>query len=82
MVGVGRPHDGEVRHHVHADPVISLVLEGDGVEDVAGRTRPVTAQDLLLTPAYALHGYRFGRSGRWFNMTTTDSARMTVPSTD
>jgi len=59
--------------HVHADPVISLVLEGDGVEDVAGRTRPVTAQDLLLTPAYALHGYRFGRSGRWFNMQLTDS---------
>jgi AraC family transcriptional regulator len=53
--------------------VISLVLEGDGVEDVAGRTRLVTAQDLLLTPSYALHGYRFGRSGRWFNMQLTDS---------
>src|SRR5215210_3385864 len=37
------------------------------------RTRLVTAQDLLLTPAYALHGYRFGRSGRWFNMQLTDS---------
>lgn len=59
--------------HVHAEPVISLVLEGDGVEDVAGRTRLVTAQDLLLTPAYALHGYRFARSGRWFNMQLTDS---------
>ena len=58
--------------HVHADPVISLVLEGDGVEDVAGRTRLVTSQDLLLTPAYALHGYRFARSGRWFNMQLTD----------
>jgi len=59
--------------HVHAEPVISLVLEGDGVEDVAGRTRLLTAQDLLLTPAYALHGYRFGRSGRWFNMQLTDA---------
>ena len=37
------------------------------------RTRLVTAQDMLLTPAYALHGYRFGRSGRWFNMQLTDS---------
>ena len=50
--------------HVHAEPVISLVLEGDGVEEVGGRTRLVTAQDLLLTPAYALQGHRFGRSGR------------------
>jgi AraC family transcriptional regulator len=59
--------------HVHADPVISLVLEGDGVEEVGDRTRLVTAQDLLLTPAYALHGYRFAHSGRWFNMQLTDS---------
>jgi len=59
--------------HVHAEPVISLVLEGDGVEEVGGRTRLLTAQDLLLTPAYALHGYRFGRSGRWFNMQLTDA---------
>jgi AraC family transcriptional regulator len=58
--------------HVHAEPVISLVLEGDGVEEVGGRTRLVTTQDLLLTPAYALHGYRFARSGRWFNMQLTD----------
>src|SRR4029453_1999788 len=59
--------------HVHAEPVIRLGTDGDGVEEVAGRTRLVTAQDLLLTPAYALHGYRFGRSGRWFNMQLTDS---------
>src|SRR6476469_10053478 len=44
--------------HVHADPVVSLVLDGDGAEEVGGRTRLVTAQDLLLTPAYAVHGYR------------------------
>src|SRR5690349_5615346 len=59
--------------HVHAEPVISLVLAGDGVEEVGDRTRLVTTQDLLLTPAYAPHGYRFGRSGRWFNMQLTDS---------
>jgi len=59
--------------HVHAEPVISLVLEGDGVEEVGGRTRLLTAHDLLMTPAYALHGYRFGHTGRWFNMQLTDS---------
>jgi hypothetical protein len=58
---------------VHAEPVISLVLEGDGVEEVGGRTRLLTAHDLLMTPAYALHGYRFGHTGRWFNMQLTDS---------
>jgi AraC family transcriptional regulator len=59
--------------HVHADPVVSLVLDGDGAEEVGGRTRLVTAQDLLLTPAYAVHGYRFSRAGRWFNMQLTDA---------
>jgi AraC family transcriptional regulator len=59
--------------HVHADPVISLVLEGDGSEEVGSRTRLLTAQDLLLTPAYAPHGYRFSTAGRWFNMQLTDA---------
>jgi AraC family transcriptional regulator len=58
--------------HVHADHVISLVLDGDGIEEVGGRARLVTVQDLLLTPAYAPHGYRFSRAGRWFNMQLTD----------
>jgi AraC-like DNA-binding protein len=59
--------------HVHAEPVISLVLDGEGAEEVGGRTRPITAQDMLLTPAYAPHGYRFGHSGRWFNMQLADA---------
>ena len=54
--------------HVHDDPVISLVLHGEATEEVGGRTRDFAAQDVLFTPAYALHGYRFRSPGRWFNM--------------
>ncbi|WP_310570757.1 AraC family transcriptional regulator [Gemmatimonas sp.] len=57
--------------HVHAEHVVSLVLDGDGIEEVGSRVRPLSAQDLLLTPAYAPHGYRFSRGGRWFNMQLT-----------
>ena len=65
--------------HVHDAPVISLVLEGDGQEEVGGRTRGVAAQDILLTPAFAPHGYRFGSRGRWFNIQLSDAwlARVT-----
>ena len=57
-----------IPRHVHVEPVVSLVLAGDGEEEVGTRTRAVGAQDLLFTPAYAPHGYRFGSPGRWFNM--------------
>jgi AraC family transcriptional regulator len=57
-----------IPRHVHAEPVITLVLAGDGVEEVGGRSRDVATQDLLFTPAFAPHGYRFGNPGRWFNM--------------
>src|SRR4051812_49342451 len=65
--------------HVHEAPVVGLVLEGAGVEEVRGRTRDVSAQDILFTPAYAPHGYRFGTRGRWFNIQLSDSwlARVT-----
>jgi AraC family transcriptional regulator len=65
--------------HVHDAPVISLVLEGEGQEEVGGRTRAVAAQDLLLTPSFAPHGYRFGSRGRWFNVQLSDAwlARVT-----
>jgi len=59
--------------HVHDSPVISLVLEGAGQEEVGGRTRPVAAQDILVTPSYAPHGYRFGSRGRWFNIQLSDA---------
>jgi AraC family transcriptional regulator len=59
--------------HVHDAPVISLVLEGAGQEEVGGRARAVTAQDILVTPSFAPHGYRFGSRGRWFNIQLSDS---------
>ena len=59
--------------HVHDAPVISLVLEGEGVEQVGTRTRAVAASDLLLTPSYAPHGYRFATRGRWFNIQLSDA---------
>ena len=37
--------------HVHAEPVLSLVLAGEGVEEVGSRTRALAAQDLLFTPS-------------------------------
>ena len=59
--------------HVHDAQVISLVLEGAGDEEVHGRTRGVAAQDILFTPSYAPHGYRFGSRGRWFNIQLSDA---------
>src|SRR5687768_3288707 len=59
--------------HVHDAPVVSLVLEGAGDEEVHGRTRGVAAQDILFTPSYAPHGYRFGSRGRWFNIQLSDA---------
>jgi AraC family transcriptional regulator len=59
--------------HVHDAPVISLVLEGAGQEEVSGRARAVTAQDILVTPSFAPHGYRFGSRGRWFNIQLSDA---------
>ena len=59
--------------HAHAEAVISLVLAGDGVDDGDKGTRPVGAQDVLFTPSYVPHGYRFGKSARWFNIQMADS---------
>jgi AraC family transcriptional regulator len=58
--------------HVHAEPVLSLVLAGEGVEEVGSRTRTLVAQDLLYTPSHAPHGYRFGIKGQWFNIQLSD----------
>ena len=58
--------------HVHAEPVLSLVLAGEGVEEVGSRTRALAAQDLLFTPSHAPHGYRFGVKGQWFNIQLSD----------
>ena len=67
--------------HVHDAPVISLVLEGAGQEEMGGRTRAVAAQDILVTPSFAPHGYRFGTRGRWFNIQLSDApAHLPAPS--
>ena len=58
--------------HVHAEPILSLVLAGEGVEEVGSQTRPLAAQDLLFTPSHAPHGYRFGVKGQWFNIQLSD----------
>ena len=58
--------------HVHAEAVISLVLDGDGVDDGRARPEPLGRQDILFTPSHAPHGYRFATNGRWFNIQVSD----------
>ena len=59
--------------HAHAEAAISLVLAGEGVDDGDNGTRRVGPNDFLFTPSYVPHGYRFGKSGRWFNIQLADS---------
>lgn len=59
--------------HVHAEAVITLVLDGDGVDDGGSATKPLGKQDILYTPSHAPHGYRFATKGRWFNIQVSDS---------
>ena len=59
--------------HVHDVMVVSLMLSGIATERVHEGTREIKAQDLIVTPAYALHSYQFRESGRWLNMQLSDS---------
>jgi AraC family transcriptional regulator len=59
--------------HVHDVAVISLVLSGGATEQVERGVREITARDLIVTPAFALHGYQFRQSGRWLNMQLSDA---------
>ena len=59
--------------HAHAEAAISLVLAGEGVDDGDNGTRRVAANDILFTPSFVPHGYRFGKSGRWFNIQLADA---------
>jgi len=65
--------DQVIDPHVHDVPVISLILRGAGTETVSEGARELAPQDLILTPAYALHAYRFREGGRWLNMQFSDS---------
>jgi len=64
--------DQVIPPHVHDVPVISLILRGAGTETVSDGARELAVQDLILTPAYALHAYRFREAGRWLNMQFSD----------
>jgi AraC family transcriptional regulator len=58
--------------HVHDAPVISLILRGVASEQISAGTQDIEAQDLILTPAFAPHGYRFREPGKWVNMQFSD----------
>jgi AraC-like DNA-binding protein len=65
--------DQVIPPHVHDVPVISLILRGAGTETVSAGARELAVQDLILTPAYALHAYQFRVAGRWLNMQFSDA---------
>ena len=54
--------------HAHDAPLVSLILGGNATEEYRGRTRELTTQTLLYTPAYETHGHRFLDPGRWLNI--------------
>ena len=63
---------GEIPVHVHDAAVISLIVRGVASEQISSGIQEIVAQDLILTPAYSLHGYRFRESGKWVNMQFSD----------
>lgn len=63
---------GEIPVHLHDVPVISLILRGVASEQVSAGSQEIQSQDLILTPAFAPHGYRFRESGAWLNMQFSD----------
>ncbi|MEO7966898.1 MAG: AraC family transcriptional regulator [Gemmatimonadaceae bacterium] len=54
--------------HSHDSALVSLVLQGEATEEFRGRTRILTAQSILFTPAHESHGHVFRSPGRWLNM--------------
>jgi AraC family transcriptional regulator len=71
-------HEGEftptliVPAHMHDVAVVSLVLKGQAIEQVHDGTRDLAPQDLIFTPAFEMHAYRFPKAGRWLNMQLSD----------
>jgi AraC family transcriptional regulator len=71
-------HEGEfspqlvVPPHMHDAVVVSLMLSGVAIEQVHDGPRNLQRQDLIVTPAWEVHSYRFPESGRWFNMQLSD----------
>lgn len=55
-----RLHDWEIRPHRHGDLVQLLYVQSGAAElEVEGRVTPVREASLLVTPALAVHGFRF-----------------------
>jgi AraC-like DNA-binding protein len=65
--------------HMHDVMMVSLMLGGEALETVHEGPRILAPQDLIVTPAFAIHSYRFPTTGRWFHMQLSDSwlARVT-----
>ena len=59
--------------HVHDVMVVSLMLSGIATERVHEGVRQIAAQDLIVTPAYAVHSYEFREPGRWLNVQLSDA---------
>jgi len=57
-----------VAAHTHDAPLLSLVLQGNATEEIAGRSRELSAQSLLYTPSFESHGHKFLTRGRWLNI--------------
>ncbi|HYC51749.1 MAG TPA: AraC family transcriptional regulator [Gemmatimonadaceae bacterium] len=72
-------HEGEfspqlvVPPHMHDVVVVSLMLSGVAIEQVHDGPRNLQRQDLIVTPAWEVHSYRFPEPGRWFNMQLSDA---------
>ena len=50
-------------HHAHARSSISLILHGDGDDDVDGTTHRFDALTVIIKPAHAVHRTECGRRG-------------------
>lgn len=57
-----------VAAHTHDAPLLSLILQGNATEEIAGRSRELSAQSLLYTPSFESHGHKFLTHGRWLNI--------------
>lgn len=49
---------GRLAHHRHAHAEIYVIMQGQGIADVAGRENPVSKGDVLYIPGDAEHGIR------------------------
>ncbi|MEP7346256.1 MAG: AraC family transcriptional regulator [Gemmatimonadaceae bacterium] len=69
--------------HSHDSVLLSLVLQGEATEEFRGRTRILTPQSILYTPAHETHGHVFRNPGRWLNIQFSNTwlARLSPNST-